>query len=392
MLLWTGAEDAWGSPEYPNEGSGLGRDGTLWLLDRGVKVIGTDAWGLDRPLGDLRAQFERDGDPAPLWAAHRVGIEREYCQIEKLAQPRRAARRDGLHGLLPAREDRGRVGGLVPRRGGGRWRPDPRASRRCCATTASRCGRASRSLVRSTTLAAPLLLALQEELLAREAWPLVRAELPGADEVFWRARARRAPRRLRRRRARRGARAPTRRSASRRRTTRARSRASTPDADRARRPRPRRRARGRARAALVRDAVADARRRPAGGDGHGRVRGLRAPRAVPRPRRRGRRVGRAARLPGAADRAAVAAPASCASRPRAPTSRCRSRAARGSTPTAGATCPPARSSPARTRTRPRAASASRSRPARAAWTSRASSSSSARAASSRRAPSAARRT
>ncbi len=84
VLLWTGAEAAWGEPHYPNEGSGLGREGTLWLLDRGVKVIGTDCWGLDRPLGDLRAQFERDGDPAPLWAAHRVGMEREYCQIEKL--------------------------------------------------------------------------------------------------------------------------------------------------------------------------------------------------------------------------------------------------------------------------------------------------------------------
>ena len=84
VLLWTGAEDAWGTPEYVAAGSGLGRDGTLWLLDRGVKVIGTDAWGLDRPLGDLRAQYERDRDPAPLWAAHRVGIEREYCQIEKL--------------------------------------------------------------------------------------------------------------------------------------------------------------------------------------------------------------------------------------------------------------------------------------------------------------------
>ena len=84
VLLWTGAEDAWGTPEYVNAGSGLGRDGTLWLLDRGVKVIGTDAWGLDRPLGDLRADFERDHDPARLWAAHRVGIEREYCQIEKL--------------------------------------------------------------------------------------------------------------------------------------------------------------------------------------------------------------------------------------------------------------------------------------------------------------------
>src|ERR687898_910094 len=40
-------------------------------------------------------------------------------------------------------------------------------------------------VVRSSTLAAPLLLALQEELLVREAWPLIRAELAGADEAFW---------------------------------------------------------------------------------------------------------------------------------------------------------------------------------------------------------------
>jgi kynurenine formamidase len=84
VLLWTGAEDAWGTAEYFGAGSGLGRDGTLWLLDRGVKVIGTDAWGLDRPLLDLRADYARDRDASILWAAHRVGIEREYCQIEKL--------------------------------------------------------------------------------------------------------------------------------------------------------------------------------------------------------------------------------------------------------------------------------------------------------------------
>ena len=40
-------------------------------------------------------------------------------------------------------------------------------------------------VVRASTLAAPLLLALQEELLVREAWPLLRTELPGADEAFW---------------------------------------------------------------------------------------------------------------------------------------------------------------------------------------------------------------
>ena len=40
-------------------------------------------------------------------------------------------------------------------------------------------------VVRSSTLAAPLLLALQEEILVRDAWPLIRTELPGADEAFW---------------------------------------------------------------------------------------------------------------------------------------------------------------------------------------------------------------
>jgi aminopeptidase len=42
-------------------------------------------------------------------------------------------------------------------------------------------------VVRSTTLAAPLLLAVQSELLEREAWPLMRTELPGQSEGFWEA-------------------------------------------------------------------------------------------------------------------------------------------------------------------------------------------------------------
>jgi aminopeptidase len=40
-------------------------------------------------------------------------------------------------------------------------------------------------VVRSTTLAAPLLLAVQRELLERGAWPLLRPELPGASEGWW---------------------------------------------------------------------------------------------------------------------------------------------------------------------------------------------------------------
>ncbi|HEY2637597.1 MAG TPA: aminopeptidase [Solirubrobacteraceae bacterium] len=40
-------------------------------------------------------------------------------------------------------------------------------------------------LLRSTTLAAPLLLALQREVLEREAWPLLRTAVPGQDEGFY---------------------------------------------------------------------------------------------------------------------------------------------------------------------------------------------------------------
>jgi aminopeptidase len=42
-------------------------------------------------------------------------------------------------------------------------------------------------VVRSTSLAAPLVLALQRALLEREAWPLLRVALPGQDEAFWTA-------------------------------------------------------------------------------------------------------------------------------------------------------------------------------------------------------------
>jgi aminopeptidase len=41
--------------------------------------------------------------------------------------------------------------------------------------------------VSSTTLAAPLLLALQREILEREAWPLLDVSLPGQGESFWSA-------------------------------------------------------------------------------------------------------------------------------------------------------------------------------------------------------------
>jgi aminopeptidase len=42
-------------------------------------------------------------------------------------------------------------------------------------------------VVRSSTLASPLLLAMQRRILERDAWPLLRPDLPGQAAAFWEA-------------------------------------------------------------------------------------------------------------------------------------------------------------------------------------------------------------
>jgi cyclase len=84
-LLYTGAADRVGTPAYFTDFVGLDRSATEFLLDRGVRVIGTDAFSLDAPFTYIMNTFKRTGDREVLWPAHFVGREREYCQIERLA-------------------------------------------------------------------------------------------------------------------------------------------------------------------------------------------------------------------------------------------------------------------------------------------------------------------
>jgi len=85
VMIWTDTDKLWGKQEYFSAGAGLTMDSTLWLLEQGIRVIGTDCWGLDRPLWAVAKQFQEDGDATKIWEAHRAGIQQEYCQIEKLA-------------------------------------------------------------------------------------------------------------------------------------------------------------------------------------------------------------------------------------------------------------------------------------------------------------------
>ena len=85
VLVRTGADSAWGTPEYLVKGPGMTRESTLYLTERGIKVVGIDAWSWDRPLPFLAKEYQETGDPSVIWEAHFAGIERGYCHMEKLA-------------------------------------------------------------------------------------------------------------------------------------------------------------------------------------------------------------------------------------------------------------------------------------------------------------------
>ena len=85
VLVQTGADAAWGKAEYLVKGPGMTRESTLFLTERGVRVVGIDAWSWDRPLPFLAREFQEKGDPKVIWEAHFAGIETGYCHMEKMA-------------------------------------------------------------------------------------------------------------------------------------------------------------------------------------------------------------------------------------------------------------------------------------------------------------------
>jgi kynurenine formamidase len=83
VLIRTGRDAYYGELDYMQRGPGVTADATRWLYDRGVRVMGIDAWGWDRPL-HLQAQAAlAAGREGIFWAAHQADLA--YSQIERLA-------------------------------------------------------------------------------------------------------------------------------------------------------------------------------------------------------------------------------------------------------------------------------------------------------------------
>ncbi len=85
VLIQTGADKRWDYPDYADASPGMSAEATYWILDQGVKVIGIDGFGFDRPFSKMAGDFKK-GDKKALWPSHHdVGRRKEYCHIEKLA-------------------------------------------------------------------------------------------------------------------------------------------------------------------------------------------------------------------------------------------------------------------------------------------------------------------
>lgn len=86
VVVNTRAGEQLGREDYLTSGCGVGRDATLWMVERGVRVTGTDAWSWDAPFEHTAKRVAETGDYGLVWEGHKAGRERGYCHIEKLHQ------------------------------------------------------------------------------------------------------------------------------------------------------------------------------------------------------------------------------------------------------------------------------------------------------------------
>jgi kynurenine formamidase len=82
VLLRTGRDAYYGQADYMFRGCAVTPAATRWLHDRGVRVMGIDAWGWDGPLDRQAREALARQEPGVFWAAHQSDLS--YSQIERL--------------------------------------------------------------------------------------------------------------------------------------------------------------------------------------------------------------------------------------------------------------------------------------------------------------------
>jgi len=84
VVVNTAAGVRYGEADYVSRGCGMGAEATLYLLERGVRVTGTDAWSWDAPFSYTAARYAQSGDASIIWEGHKASRQVGYCHLEKL--------------------------------------------------------------------------------------------------------------------------------------------------------------------------------------------------------------------------------------------------------------------------------------------------------------------
>ena len=84
VMVNTRAGSAYGQDDYVDAGCGMGYDATMYLLERGVRLTGTDAWSWDAPFSYTAERYAESRDASIIWEGHKAGRDIGYCHLEKL--------------------------------------------------------------------------------------------------------------------------------------------------------------------------------------------------------------------------------------------------------------------------------------------------------------------
>ena len=84
VMINTRAGSRYGERDYVGAGCGMGYEATMFLLERGIRLTGTDAWSWDAPFTHTARRYGQTGDASLIWEGHKAGRDIGYCHLEKL--------------------------------------------------------------------------------------------------------------------------------------------------------------------------------------------------------------------------------------------------------------------------------------------------------------------
>ncbi len=84
VLVNTHAGSRYGYDNYVSSGCGMGYEATIYLLEKGVRLTGTDAWSWDAPFIHTEKKYRKTKNPSLIWEGHKAGKDIGYCHLEKL--------------------------------------------------------------------------------------------------------------------------------------------------------------------------------------------------------------------------------------------------------------------------------------------------------------------